>query len=90
MNKEELVQVIAKKTGTPKGQAMECLNVVLDEITKILSGGGEVVLSGFGKFMVSKRKERDGINPKTRDKIKIPSMKIAKFKPGRILKDAVK
>ncbi|MDI6851970.1 MAG: HU family DNA-binding protein, partial [bacterium] len=85
-----LVQAIAKKIGISKRQASECLNVVLDEITKALSKGEEVQLPGFGKFSVTQRKEREVINPKTKEKIKIPAMKAPRFKAGRILKDAVK
>ena len=90
MTKEDLIQTISKKVGLSKGDSGECLTVVLEEITKALSKGEEVVLTGFGKFGISKRKERMGINPKTKKKIKIPAMKIPKFKAGKILKEAVK
>lgn len=79
-----------KKTGLSKRQAAESLSVVLEEITKALSQGEEVVLTGFGKFRVSQRKERMGINPKTKEKIKIPARKAPVFRPGQTLKDAVK
>ncbi|MCK4453864.1 HU family DNA-binding protein [Candidatus Parcubacteria bacterium] len=90
MTKDELIQTISKKVGLSKRDAGECLTVILEEITKALSKGEEVILIGFGKFGISKRKERMGINPKTKKKIKIPAMKIPKFKPGKILKEAVK
>jgi len=90
MQKSELAEAIAKKTGLSKRQAEESLNVVLGEIEKTLSKGGEVVLTGFGKFHVVNRKAREGINPKTCEKIKIPAQKVPKFKAGKALKDAVK
>jgi DNA-binding protein HU-beta len=90
MTKEDLIQTINRKVGLSKGDAGECLTVILEEITKALSKGEEVAFTGFGKFGISQRKERMGINPKTKKKIKIPAMKIPKFKPGRILKEAVK
>jgi DNA-binding protein HU-beta len=90
MTKEDLINSISKKVGISKGDASESLIVILEEIAKALSRGEEVVLTGFGKFMVSQRKERIGINPKTREKIKIPASKVPKFKAGRILKEAVK
>ena len=90
MSKDELVQSISKKTCLPKSAAKECLAVVLDEITKALSQGNEVVFPGFGKFVVSHRKERMGRNPKTGEKIKISAMKIPRFKAGKTLKDAVR
>ena len=89
-NKESLVQAIAKKTGASKRQAEECLSIVLEEIEKTLSKGEEMVLTGFGKFYVADRKARDGINPKTGEKIRIPAQKVPKFKAGKALKDSVK
>ena len=88
-NKDDLAQAIVKKVGLSKRQAVESLTVTLDEITKSLSKGEEVVLTGFGKFKVSQRKERQGINPRTKEKIKIAARKAPVFKPGRTLKDAV-
>ncbi len=90
MIKDDLILALTKKVGLSKRQAIESLNVVLDEITKALSKGEEVILTGFGKFVVQDRKERMGVNPKTREKIKIPSMKVPRFKAGQTLKDAVK
>ncbi|MDD3399955.1 MAG: HU family DNA-binding protein [Candidatus Pacebacteria bacterium] len=90
MQKSELAEAIAKKTGLSKRQAEESLNVVIGEIEKTLSKGGEVVLTGFGKFHVVNRKAREGINPKTGEKIKIPAQKVPKFKAGKALKDSVK
>ncbi len=89
-NKEDLIQAIVRKTGLSKRQAGEALTVVLDEITKALSKGEAVILTGFGKFKVVQRKEREGINPKTKEKIRIPARKAPVFKPGQTLKDAVK
>ncbi|MFH1575345.1 MAG: HU family DNA-binding protein [Candidatus Nealsonbacteria bacterium] len=90
MTKEDIIQAIIKKTGASKTQAAECLNVLLDEIVKSLSRGEEVVLTGFGRFKVIQRKEREGRNPKTGETIKIEAKKVPVFKPGSILKDAVK
>jgi DNA-binding protein HU-beta len=90
MNKDNLIEAIIKKTGVTKAQAGDCLNILLDEITKALSKGEEVALTGFGKFKVVQRKEREGINPKTKEKIVIPAKKAPVFKPGQVLKDAVR
>ncbi|MCK5044480.1 HU family DNA-binding protein [Candidatus Parcubacteria bacterium] len=90
MTKDELIQSMVKKTGLSKRLAGETLAVVLDEITKSLSKGKEVAFTGFGKFEVVKRKARQGINPKTGEKIKISARKVPKFKAGKMLKDAVK
>lgn len=90
MTKEDLINSISKKVGLTKTDASESLALILEEIINALSKGEEVVLTGFGKFIVKERKKREGINPKTKEKIKIPAMKVAKFKPGKILKEAVK
>jgi len=90
MDKKILIETISKKAGVSKTEAEEFLNILIEEIVKALSKGEEVVLTGFGKFVISQRKERMGINPKTKEKIKIPASKAPKFKPGSILREAVK
>ena len=90
MTKQDLVEAIANKTGVSKTAAEECLNVIIDQITKALSKGEEINLTGFGKFSVGKRKAREGRNPKTGEKIQIPASKTPKFKAGKALKEAVK
>ena len=90
MTKDDLSKSLSKKTGLSKNMAEEAVNIVLEEITKSLSKGEIVSLTGFGKFEVRELKERVGVNPRTGEKIKIPSTKSPKFKPGKILKDMVR
>lgn len=90
MNKEELIEAVAKACDCAKSQAGESLNAVLDSISQSLSKGKKVVLTGFGVFSVSKRAARMGVNPRTGAKIKIAATKVPKFKAGKGLKDAVK
>jgi len=90
MKKEELVEKLSKKTKTSKNEARESLNTVLDEISDSLKKGKDVTLTGFGTFSVAKRKARQGINPKTQEKIKIAASKVPKFKPGKALRDLIK
>ncbi len=90
MTKEGIIEAIIKKAGCSKACAAKCLNSIIDEITKCLSKGGNVVLTGFGTFRVAKRTARIGRNPKTGAKIKIPAMKVPRFKAGKGLKDAVR
>ena len=90
MTKEDIIEAVVKATGMTKKDAGEALNTILDEITKVLSKGGEVTLTGFGTFRVGKRAARKGRNPKTGEEINIPASKSPKFKPGKSLKDAVK
>jgi nucleoid DNA-binding protein len=90
MTKEDLMEAIVKKTGSSKKDAMDSLNIVIDEITASLSKGKEVAIAGLGKFVVSSRKARTGRNPKTGAKINIPAMKVPRFKAAKNLKDAVR
>jgi nucleoid DNA-binding protein len=90
VTKENLVEVLAKKVCCSKKEAVDCLNVLLDEIKSALKKGQDVVLTGFGTFTVSKRKARTGRNPQTGATIKIPAKKVPRFKAGKGLKDAVK
>lgn len=90
MTKDDIVEAIVKKTAMAKKDAAEAVNTLIEEVTKTLSKGGEVVLTGFGTFRISKRAAREGRNPKTGEKIKIPAMNTPKFKAGKGLKDAVK
>ncbi len=89
MTKQELAEVLAGKLDLSKAKAEECINIIIDEITNTLAKGGEVAFTGFGKFSISKRKARQGRNPKTGEVVNIPAKNAPKFKAGKGLKDAV-
>ncbi|MFH1392282.1 MAG: HU family DNA-binding protein [bacterium] len=89
MTKDELIENISGTTCSKK-EASDCLEAILDNITKALTKGEEVKLTGFGAFSITKRKARMGRNPRTGEKIQIAATKSPKFKPGKILKEAVK
>lgn len=90
MNKMELVEAVAKKTGLSKKDAADSVGAVLDSISQALKKDGNVTLVGFGTFKVSKRKARTGRNPRTGREIKIAAKKVPVFKPGATLKKMVK
>jgi len=90
MNKGELIEAVAKDAGISKALAGKVLDSAIDAITKGLSKGDRVALVGFGTFSVSARKARSGRNPQTGKEIKIPATKVAKFKAGNKLVQAVK
>ena len=73
-----------------KKQATEIVDAVFDIITKSLSRGEEVAITGFGTFKVVKRAARMGVNPKTGEKIQIAASIKPKFRAGKVLKEAVK
>jgi len=90
MTKDQIIEAVAAKVGLSKKQTEEILDAVIEEITKTLQKNDKVVFTGFGAFVVSHRKARQGVNPKTGAKIQIPAMKVPKFRAGKALKDAVK
>lgn len=89
MNKSELADVIAEAVGTTKAESARFIDACLSAITSELSNGGQIVLPGFGSFMVSNRAARSGRNPKTGETIEIKASRVAKFKAGKALKEAV-
>lgn len=90
MNKAELVSAMAEKSGLSKVDSRKALDAFMEVVSDTLSKGDKVSLIGFGTFSVSKRKARTGINPATQKPIKIPAKKVAKFKAGLDLANAVK
>jgi len=90
MNKGELIDVVAKEAGISKALAGRALDSTIAAVTKSLSKGEQVALAGFGTFSVSTRKARTGRNPRTGTEIKIPATRVAKFKAGKKLAEAVK
>ena len=89
MNKTELVEKIAEGAGISKGDAKKALDATVAAIKDALVAGEKVSLIGFGTFSVNERPAREGINPATKEKITIVAKKVAKFKPGAELADAL-
>jgi DNA-binding protein HU-beta len=89
MNKTELVEKIAAGAGLSKVDSKKALEATIAAIKDALVAGDKVALVGFGTFSVSERPAREGINPATKQKIKIAAKKVAKFKPGQELADAI-
>ena len=89
MNKKELIESISGAADISKAAAEKALNGTLSAIADALKKGDKVTLVGFGTFSVSKREARQGRNPQTGKAIKIPGKKVAKFKAGSKLSEAV-
>lgn len=89
MNKSELVSSIAAKSGLNKESAKKALDAAVESIVEALKAGDKVALVGFGTFSVSERAARQGINPATKQAIEIPAKKVAKFKAGSDIEDAI-
>ncbi len=90
MTKAEFIGKIAEKSGISKSEAARVFDTVTDELTELLSNGEKVTFPGFGTFAVKERAERKGRNPQTGNEITISARKVAQFKPGSALKEAVK
>ena len=90
MKKEDLIQQMAEGAGITKIQATKALNSLVEGISGTLKeADGKVTLIGFGTFVKVHRKARQGINPKTGEKIQIEASDTVRFKPGKTLKDLV-
>lgn len=89
MNKQDLIEAIAKHADISKAAAGRALDAAIGSIKQSLKKGTAVTLVGFGTFQVGKRAARTGRNPQTGAAIKIKAAKIIKFKAGKALKDAV-
>jgi DNA-binding protein HU-beta len=90
VTKSEFVDRVADRSGLGKGEADNAVSAVLDTIEEVLSRGGEVSFTGFGKFSVADRSAREGVNPQTGEKIQIAASKVPRFSAGSGLKKSVK
>ena len=89
MNKAELIAAAAEKSGLSRKDSEKAVNAAFDTITESLVNGDKVSLVGFGAFEVKERAARVGRNPQTKEEITIPASRVASFKVGKALKDAV-
>jgi len=85
-----LAEAVSAKLGGTKKSAEDAVETVFDTITKTLSKGEEVSITGFGVFLTKKRAARMGVNPRTGEKVHIGATTTPKFRAGKSLKDAVK
>ena len=91
MNKQELIDQVATSADISKKQAEDALNAMTDIISKQLSQGKKVTITGFGTFSVSHRAARTGVNPQNpSQKIQIAAVDVPKFKAGKSFKEAIR
>mgnify|MGYP001598040136 CR=1 FL=1 len=89
VKKSQLGQVLAERMGVSKKQGVEWIDAFTEEVTKVLKKGDKVNITGFGIFKVADRKAREGVNPRTGEKIHIKASKKPRFTPGKLLKEAI-
>lgn len=90
MNKTELVNAIAQKAGLTKVDAKNALDATIEAIGEALANNDKIALVGFGTFAVTEKAARQGINPRTKEKVEIAARKVVKFKAGAELSAKVK
>ena len=90
MTKQEFIASVAQRSGLASRDAQKAVDAFLDTITDTLRGGGEVNLTGFGKFSAANRAARQGVNPRTGERVQIAATTVPKFSAGSQLKAAVK
>ncbi len=89
MNKTELIAAVAEKTGLSKKDTEAVITAAVNTVTAALADEEKVQLVGFGSFEVKKRAARTGLNPRTKEAVKIAATKVPVFKAGQALKNAV-
>ena len=89
MNKSELIEAIAQQAGLTKTDAGKAVDAFTAVVKDALKSGDSIALVGFGTFKVAERAARQGLNPRTKEAIKIPAARVPKFTAVKTLKDAV-
>ena len=89
MTKADLVAQIAARANMTKAAEERSLNAMLESVQEMLAEDGKLTLTGFGTFVAETRQERQGRNPRTGDVITIAASKVVRFRPGKMLKDAL-
>lgn len=89
MSKSEIIELVAEKAEISKTAAGKAVDALFEGITKALKKEGKVTFIGFGTFSAKKRAAREGINPLTKEPLKVPAKTVATFKAGSKLKDAL-
>lgn len=90
MTKADFIDRVASKSGLSKRDATKAVDAFLDSVTEALKSGEPVSFTGFGKFSPQQRKERQGVNPRTGQKVTIPAARVPKFSAGSTLKQALR
>ena len=90
MNKTELINSLSEETTFSKRDITRILDALTLIVERTLKKGDKLQWSGFGTFAISRRPARIGINPSTKERIQLPETVVAKFKPGKNLKEVIR
>jgi integration host factor subunit alpha len=89
LTKEHLVSAVAEANGYPRNQAIELVETLIELIKSKLASGEDVLISGFGKFCVKKKRERRGRNPATGEDMMLEARRVVTFKCSGQLRDKI-
>jgi len=89
ITKRDLTERVAEATGVPQATAAEVVQAFLDDVVRVLAAGDRIELRDFGVFEPRRRKPRRARNPKTGEDVEIPAKARVRFKPGRLMKEAM-
>lgn len=90
MNKNELINQVAKQTGLSRKEAKSGISSMLGIVVNEIAKGKKVTLTGFGTFDIGNRKARTGVNPRTGAKISIKAVKLPRFHPSKTFRTKIK
>jgi DNA-binding protein HU-beta len=90
VTKAEFIDKVADRSGLSKRDATKAVDAFLDSITDALRNGESVSFTGFGKFSAQQRAARQGVNPRTKERVQIPAATVPKFSAGTSLKQALR
>lgn len=86
MKTSDIVAIVAEKTGTTQAEAKKVIDTFFDTVVEVTAAGESVSIHGVGKFTVSNRSARSGVNPKTREPIHVPAKKVLVFRSSPAIK----
>ncbi|MBX7145246.1 MAG: integration host factor subunit beta [Oligoflexia bacterium] len=89
MNKSELIEKLAARSGLNVMQSEEVVNLIYKKMRDTMVNGGRIEIRGFGSFVVKEYQAYQGRNPKTGEKISVPPKKLPFFKVGKELKERI-
>jgi DNA-binding protein HU-beta len=90
VTKQEFIDEVASKSGLSKRDASKAVDAFLESVTETLKNGDSVSFTGFGKFSPQFRNARQGVNPRTGERVQIPAATVPKFSAGSSLKAALR
>lgn len=90
MTKADFIDRVADKSGLSKRDATKAVDAFLESVTESLKRGEAVSFTGFGKFSAQQRAARQGVNPRTGERVQIPAATVPKFSAGSALKQALR